>query len=78
MASIRERICRRIQELRKQAGLTQEKLAALSGLSVDGIRKIETFRTTPTLETLEKIGKVFQMSLSELLKMRGVALLCRP
>lgn len=67
MESIREKVCRRIQDLRKQAGLTQEQLAEKSELSVDGIRKIETLRTTPTLETLEKIGKALQLSLSELL-----------
>jgi len=67
MDSIRERVCKRVKELRKLAGLTQEQLAAKADLSVDGIRKIETVRTTPTLETLEKIGQALALSLSELL-----------
>lgn len=67
MEGIREKVCRRLQRLRKQAGLTQEQLAAKAELSVDAIRKIETLRTTPTLETLAKIGQALQMTLAELL-----------
>lgn len=68
MEGIREKVCRRVQSLRKQAGLTQERLAEKAELSVDAIRKIETLRTTPTLETLEKIGQALQMSLADMLK----------
>ena len=66
--TIREKICGRVQRLRKQAGLTQEGLAELSTLSVDGIRKIEGCRATPSLETLEKLSQALQMSLSELVR----------
>ena len=38
---VRNEVCYRVQQLRRQAGITQEKLAELAGLSVDGIRKIE-------------------------------------
>ena len=68
MDGIREMICRRVQSLRKEAGLTQEQLAERASLSVDAIRKIETLRSTPTLETLEKIGQTLQMRLTDLLR----------
>ena len=55
--NIRNEVCYRVQQSRRQAGITQEKLAELAGLSVDGIRKIEAGGATPNLETLYKIGK---------------------
>ena len=58
---VRNEVCYRVQQLRRQAGITQEKLAELSGLSVDGIRKIEGRRATPSLETLYKISKALRM-----------------
>lgn len=67
MESIRDKVCRRLRELRRQAGLTQEELAAKSELSVDAVRKIEGRRATPTLETLEKIAGVYGITLGELL-----------
>ena len=58
---VRNEVCYRVQQLRRQAGITQEKLAELAGLSVDGIRKIEGRRATPSLETLYKISKALRM-----------------
>ena len=68
MKTIREKVCGRIQELRKMAGMTQEELRERASLSVDGIRKIEGVRTTPTLETLEKLARAFQMPLPDLVR----------
>jgi transcriptional regulator with XRE-family HTH domain len=68
MDGIREKVCRRVRELRTTAGLTQEQLAERASLSVDVIRRIETLRATPMLETLEKICQALRVSLAELLR----------
>ena len=63
-----DEVCYRVQQLRRQAGITQEKLAELAGLSVDGIRKIEGRRATPSLETLYKISKALRIQLVDLMR----------
>ena len=68
---IRNVVCYRAQQLRRQAGITQEKLAELAGLSVDGIRKIEGRRATPSLETLYKISKALRIQLVDLMRYEG-------
>ena len=64
---VRNEVCYRVQQLRRQTGITQEKLAEQAGLSVDGIRKIEGRRATPSLETLYKISKALRMQLVDLI-----------
>lgn len=64
---VRNKVCYRVQQLRRQTGITQEKLAEQAGLSVDGIRKIEGRRATPSLETLYKISKALRMQLVDLM-----------
>ena len=68
---IRNVVCYRVQQLRRQAGITQERLAELTGLSVDGIRKIEGRRATPSLETLYKISKALRIQLVDLMRYEG-------
>ena len=69
--NIRNEVCYRVQQSRRQAGITQEKLAELAGLSVDGIRKIEGRRATPSLETLYKIAKALRIQLGDLMGYMG-------
>lgn len=64
---VRNEVCYRVQQLRRQTGITQEKLAEQAGLSVDGIRKIEGRRATPSLETLYKISKALRTQLVDLI-----------
>ena len=64
---VRNEVCYRVQQLRRQIGITQEKLAEQAGLSVDGIRKIEGRRATPSLETLYKISKALRTQLVDLI-----------
>ena len=68
---IRNEVCYRVQQLRRQTGITQEKLAEQAGLSVDGIRKIEGRRATPSLETLYKISKALRTQLVDLIRYEG-------
>ena len=68
---VRNEVCYRVQKLRRQKGITQEKLAEQAGLSVDGIRKIEGRRATPSLETLYKISKALRIQLVDLMRHEG-------
>lgn len=59
---------KRINELKKQKGLTNAQLAELTGLTVSTIDKITSgYNTNPKIETIIKIANVFNCSLSELL-----------
>ena len=57
----------KLQELRKQKGLTQEELAELLYVSRAAISKWESGRGFPNIESLKAISKVFSVSLDELL-----------
>lgn len=59
----RERIGRRIAELRHAAGISQEKLAELSGVGYSHIARIELGRYSVGIDTLSKIANVFGMQL---------------
>ena len=59
----RERIGKRIAELRHAAGISQEKLAELSGVGSSHIARIEMSRYSVGIDTLAKIAQVFKMQL---------------
>ena len=48
----------RIKQLRKQAGLTQEKLAELIGIETGSLSGIESGRNFPSMLTIEKISNI--------------------
>lgn len=57
---------RRIKELRKQVGLTQEKLAELINMETSSLSGIESGRHFPSLPTLEKIANNLNMEIKSL------------
>jgi len=57
---------KRIQKVRKMAGLTQEELAEKVNVSRAYIGYIEQARNTPSLELLEKIAKILRTDLKDL------------
>ncbi|MDP8229859.1 MAG: helix-turn-helix transcriptional regulator [Candidatus Gorgyraea atricola] len=60
-------LSKRLKELRKEKGWSQQKLAEKTGLSFNAITKIEQgLAKHPTLKTLVKIADVFRISLDEL------------
>ena len=66
MASLKEKLGKRIQEIRKSKKLTQEKLAELIGLDTPNLSNIERGKRFVTSETLEKIIKALNVSEKEL------------
>jgi transcriptional regulator with XRE-family HTH domain len=56
----------RLKTVRKLKELTQEELAARSGLTLSQIARIETARTNPTLSTVFRIARTMDIQLKEL------------
>ncbi len=65
--NILEKFADKIKDLRKLKDFSQEKLAEKSNLSPTYIGNIERSEQNPTLTTLEKIAKAFNITVEELL-----------
>ncbi|MDP2924048.1 MAG: helix-turn-helix transcriptional regulator [Candidatus Omnitrophota bacterium] len=60
-------IAKRLKELRKKSGWSQQRLAEKAGLSYNTITKIEQGAATkPTIQTMIKIADAFGITLDEL------------
>ena len=65
--TILQKLAKRIKELRKSHRMSQEQLAEKGSLSPTYIGNIERSEQNPTLTSLEKIAKAFNISLGELM-----------
>ncbi len=54
---------KRIKQIRKNAGLTQEKLSELIGIETGSLSTIESGRSFPSLVTLEKISQILNVEM---------------
>ena len=61
-------IANNIRQLRKLRGLSQKQVAMEIDIAQGQYSLIENGKVTPTIPTLEKIAKVFEVSLSEMVK----------
>ena len=60
-------LSKKLKELRKEKGWSQQKLAEKAGLSFNAVTKIEQgLAKHPTLKTLVKIADAFNITLDEL------------
>ncbi len=66
MDEIYKLIGKRIKYLRESKGMTQEKLAEKSGLSLDYVGKIEVNINNPGLKSLIKIAKALDVDVYKL------------
>ena len=62
-----KRLPRRVLELRKKAGLTQEQASESAGVEPKYWISLEAGRANPTLATLAAVAAALETSLSELL-----------
>tara|TARA_Y100000310_G_scaffold223922_1_gene225785 strand:+ start:159 stop:365 length:207 start_codon:yes stop_codon:yes gene_type:complete len=63
-----ENLAKNVEKLRKQKGLSQEKLARLADVANNTIIKMESGENkNPTLETLRKVAKALDVSVDELI-----------
>ncbi|MFA5350205.1 MAG: helix-turn-helix transcriptional regulator [Candidatus Omnitrophota bacterium] len=67
MENINIRFGKRLRQLRKRKKLTQEGLAYATGLEYKYIQRLEGKKpSSPTLNTLEKLAKAFNITISKL------------
>ena len=66
MSEVKKLLGRRVQELRKFQNIKQEQLAELIGIAPRNLSNIETGRTFPSPENLEKIAKVLGVKIKDL------------
>lgn len=62
---IKEKVGKRIKELRQQQGMSQEEFAFKCDLDRTYITSLERGKRNVSLENLEKIAKAFNMTLSQ-------------
>lgn len=63
-----KKLSEKIIKLRKEYGMSQEELAFAANVDRTYIGRIENLKRSPTLKTLEKLAKAFNMEVWELLK----------
>ena len=62
-------IGKNLKNLRKQKGLSQDRLSKLADISYNTVIKLETGGiVNPTIETLQKIAKALNISVDDLIK----------
>ena len=63
---------KRLKELRKKNGLTQEKLAEIADISYKNVQYLESKNPTcPSLITLNKLAKALKIRPSKLIDFKG-------
>ena len=63
---------RKIRNLRKQKGWTQEHLSELAGINPKSILRIESGKTFPTYQNLEKFSEIFDVEVADLFNNRSL------
>ena len=66
MGNIKNLLGKRIKEIRKKRGYTQEKLAELAGIEIPSLSNIENGKNYPNNDTLEKISDALSIKPYEL------------
>lgn len=66
MDSINNKICKKIRLERLKRNISQEQLAEIADLNRNTIGNIEREIASPTIDTIEKIAKAFDMTFLEL------------
>ena len=64
--SVQQKLGKKIQGLRKDSRLTQEKLAEMTGLDRTYISDIERGVRNPSLKSLQKLAVALKISISDL------------
>lgn len=66
MGKLKKKFGKRLQNLRREASITQEQLADKTGLTVESISNIERGLYGPKFENLERIAAVLKVPVKEL------------
>ena len=68
---VQQRLGKRIQNLKKRRGLTEEKLALLCGMSALNLRKIEQGEVNLAISTIVHLAKALDITIARLF--RGIS-----
>src|SRR5690606_19980077 len=60
-----------IKKIREQKGLMQKEVAAAAGIHTSNYSKIEKGEREPSIEALDKIARLFGMTVDELIHLEG-------
>ena len=66
MNTTKELLGQKIRCLRKSRHWTQEQLSEMLGINPKSVLRIESGKTFPTIQNLEKMAKIFGVELSDL------------
>ena len=66
MADLRHRFGAKLRQLRREADLTQEELAAQANISVDFLSLVERGVNAPSFKNIEKLAKALGVPIQEL------------
>ncbi len=61
MSDLKKLIGKRIQNIRKSKGLTQEKLAELINIETPSLSYLETGKYAPSIDTLQKLSEILNV-----------------
>ena len=64
--SINQKLGKNLKRIRKEKGVTQEKLEELSGLDRGYISGVERGVRNPSIKNIEKLAKALKVSVSDL------------
>lgn len=67
LAHLRQRLGRRLRDLRTREGLTQQDMGELTGMAVEGVGRIERGTQEPRFATLYRFSRALRVTLAELL-----------
>lgn len=70
MATLKEKFSTRLRMVRAEKGLSQENLADMLGMSLNGYARIERGETEVSLAKVEEISDKLQIEVSDLLPIR--------
>ncbi len=65
---VRVKFSKKLQAIRKERNLSQEKMALICGIDRTYLGRIERLERTPSLTVLQKIANGLNITLSELFK----------
>lgn len=66
MSKYKEMLGKRVRQLRKKNGLSQERFAELIGIDPNSVSRIECGVHYPSLDTIEKIALVLKLEMRDL------------
>ncbi|HEX5796763.1 MAG TPA: helix-turn-helix transcriptional regulator [Candidatus Saccharimonadales bacterium] len=64
--NVQQKLGKRVRELRKKTGISQEKLGELTSLDRTYISGIERGKRNPSLRNIEKIAKALNVNISDI------------